>query len=168
MSSHDSLDTSFFGAVCTIDEKRGFLDQMFILITWDRFSWLKTESWAINHEKVMVTVSRRRLPNKVRDKLVPVLPSLIWPPLRPWPTHCLLCSQLPDTFSQPTLPPTHTFKTGWKTMAFSCSVFPHQHCRKQHIIWCLLLKNSDIFLSDISSSSLPFFSCYDNRTEYCL
>ena len=34
----------FFGAVCTIDEKRGFLDQMSILITWDRFSWLKAES----------------------------------------------------------------------------------------------------------------------------
>ena len=162
------VEKVFFGALCTIDEKRGFLDQMSILITWDRFSWLKAESWAINHEKVMVTVSRRRLPNKVRDKLVPVLPSLIWPPLRPWPTHCLLCSQLPDTFSQPTLPPTHTFRTGWKTMTFSCSAFPHQYCRKQHTLWCLLLKNSDIFLSDISSSSLPFFSCYDNRTDYCL
>ena len=160
----NSLKTSFFGALCTIDEKQGFLDQMSILITWDRFSWLKTESWAINHEKVMVTVSRRRLPNKVRDKLVPVLPSLIWPPLRPWPTHCLLCSQLPHTFSQPSLPPTHTFITGWKTMTFSYSAFPHPFCRKHLTLWFLLLKNSDIFLSDISSSPLPFFSCSDYRT----
>ena len=38
------VENNFFGAVCTTDEKRGFLDQMSILITWDRFSWLKTES----------------------------------------------------------------------------------------------------------------------------
>ena len=38
------VEKVFFGALCTIDEKRGFLEQMSILITWDRFSWLKAES----------------------------------------------------------------------------------------------------------------------------
>ena len=55
----------------------------------------------------MVTVSPRWLPNKPRDKLVWVLPSLIWRPPRPWTAPVFVLQIAPYIFTS-TAPP-HIF-----------------------------------------------------------